>query len=98
MALPSVSAPWIGGQLVTKPFTFAGWELKINYRTGASGFVRVEIQDADGTPIPGYTLDDCPEIIGDEMGRTVAWKQGRDVSRLAGQPVRMRFVMKDANL
>ncbi len=94
----SVSAPWAGGELVTKPFTFAGSALELNYRTGAPGFVRVEIQDAAGTPIPGLTLDDCPEIIGDEIARTVAWKDGADVSRLAGQPVRLRFAMKDADL
>ena len=73
-------------------------QLEINYRTGAPGFVRVEIQDAAGTPIPGYTLEDCPEIIGDEIARVVAWKAGPDVGRLAGQPVRLRFVMKDADL
>jgi len=28
----------------------------------------------------------------------VAWRAGPDVSRLAGQPVRLRFVMKDADL
>jgi hypothetical protein len=94
----SVSAPWAGGELVTKPFTFTGGELELNYRTGAPGFVRVEIQDAAGTPLPGYTLDDCPEIIGDEIERTVAWNGGTDVSRLIGQPVRLRFVMKDADL
>lgn len=94
----SVSAPWAGGAMVTKPFTFTGKELELSYRTGAPGFVRVEIQDAAGTPIPGFTLDDCPEIIGDELGRIVAWKQGADVSRLAGRPVRLRFVMKDADL
>ena len=75
-----------------------GQGLEINYRTGAPGFVRVEIQDAAGKPIPGFTLDDCPEIIGDEIARMVAWKAGPDVSRLAGQPVRLRFVMKDADL
>ncbi len=94
----SVSTPWAGGEMVTKPFTFAGSALEINYRTGAPGFVRVEIQDADGTPIPGFTLDDCPEIIGDEINRTVAWTQGTDVSSLDGRPVRLRFVMKDADL
>jgi hypothetical protein len=94
----SVSAPWTGGEMVTKPFTFAGSALDLNYRTGAPGFVRVEIQDAAGTPIPGYTLDDCPEIIGDEISRIVSWKQGPDVSRLAGQPVRLRCVIKDADL
>jgi len=81
----SVSVPWAGGEMVTKPFTFTGKELELNYRTGAPGFVRVEIQDAAGMPIPSYTLEDCPEIIGDEIARTVAWKQGTDVSRLAGR-------------
>lgn len=94
----SVTAPWAGGEMVTKPFTFTGRELEINYRTGAPGFVRVEIQDATGKPIPGYTLADCPEIIGDEISRIVSWKQGTDVSRHTGQPVRLRFVMKDADL
>ncbi len=94
----SVSAPWAGGEMVTKPFTFSGRKLEINYRTGAPGFVRVEIQDAGGTPIPGYALGDCPEIIGDEIERIVAWKDGPDLSRLAGRPVRLRFAMKDADL
>ncbi len=94
----SVSAPWAGGELVTKPFSFTGRQLEINYRTGAPGFVRVEIQHEDGTPVDGYTLQDCVEIIGDEIERTVAWKRGDDVSPLAGQPVRLRFQMKDADL
>lgn len=94
----SVNAPWSGGEMVTKPIVFAGKLLEINYRTSAAGFVRVEIQTAKGEPIAGYALSDCPEIIGDEIERIVTWKQGPDVSRLAGQPVRLRFVMKDADL
>jgi hypothetical protein len=58
----------------------------------------VEIQDAQGKPIPGYTLDDAQELVGNEIERTVAWKGGPDVSELAGNPVRMRFVLKDADL
>jgi len=94
----SVAAPWAGGELVTKPFTFSGRELEINYRTSAPGFVRIEIQDETGTAFPGFSLDDCPEIIGDEIERIVAWKQGTDVRRLAGHPIRLRFVMKDADV
>jgi hypothetical protein len=94
----SLSAPWAGGEMLTKPFTFTGHRLEINYRTGAPGFVRVEVQDAAGTPIPGYALDDCLEIIGDETERKVRWKGGADVGSLAGQPVRLRFLMKDADL
>ena len=94
----SVTAPWSGGEMITQPFTFSGTGLEINYRTSAAGFVRVEIQDADGKPIPGYSADDSTEIIGDEISRIVTWKQGDDVSRLSGQQIRLRFIMKDADL
>lgn len=94
----SVSAPWAGGELVTPPLIFAGSELELNYRTGAAGSVRVELQDTAGCAFPDHALADCPEIVGDEIERVVAWKRGADVSRLAGQPVRLRFVMKEADL
>lgn len=94
----SVKAPWAGGEMLTKTLTFSGGSLEINYRTGAPGSVRIEIQDAVGEAIPGYALDDSREMIGDETARLAAWKHGADVSRLAGQPVRLRFAMKDADL
>ena len=94
----SVHGPYAGGEMVTKPLKFKGKRLEINYSTSAAGSVRVEIQDADGNPIPGFALEDCPEIIGDQIERTVSWKQGSDLSALAGKPVRLRFVLKDADL
>ncbi len=94
----SVNAPFAGGQLVTKPLVFAGNRLSINYATSAAGQIGVEIEDASGRPIEGYALADCPPIIGDQIDRVVAWKGGPDVKRLAGQAVRLRFVMKDADL
>jgi hypothetical protein len=94
----SVHAPYQVGEMLTRPFVFAGKSLEINYSTSAAGSVRVEVQDKTGKPIPDFTLDDCREIIGDGIERTVAWKPGVDVSKLAGQPVRLRFVMKDADL
>ena len=59
---------------------------------------RVEIQDAFGKSLPGFALTDCAEIVGDEIERVVRWKNGPDVGSLAGQTVRLRFVMKDADL
>jgi len=94
----SVSAPWAGGELLTTPLTFTGGELEINYRTGAAGSLRIEIQDPDGTPLAGFAAADCPEIIGDEIERVVAWKAGGDVASLAGKPVRLRFILADADL
>jgi len=94
----SVHADYVGGEFTTKPFTFAGSELVMNYSTSAVGSMRVEIQDHEGNPIPGYTLADCPEIYGDAIEEAVKWKSGSDVSALAEQVVRLRFVMKDADL
>jgi hypothetical protein len=70
----------------------------INYSTSAVGSVRVEIQDAGGRPIPGYTLRDSEEIYGDDIERAVGWKAGGDVGSLASQVVRLRFALKDADL
>ena len=94
----SVNAPYAGGEMITKPLVFDGRHLAMNYSTSGAGSVRVEIQDAAGKPIPGYTLKDCPEIYGDEIAEAVRWKGGNDVGKLAGKPVRLRFVMKDADL
>lgn len=94
----SVNAPYRGGEVVTKPFRFTGRNLVINFATSAPGGLRFEIQDQERKPIPGYTLEDSVEVIGNEIERTVSWRYGNDVSKLARQAVRLRVVMKDADL
>ena len=94
----SVHAKMAGGEMLTRPLVFAGGELVLNVSTSAAGSVRVELQDEGGYPIAGYGLDDCPEIYGDDLERTVRWEGGGDVSALAGRPVRMRMVLKDADV
>ena len=94
----SVHADYQGGELLTKPLTFEGRELVINYSTSAVGSVRVEVQDAAGNPMEGFRLAQCPEIFGDEIERVVAWQGGGSVAALAGKPVRLRFVLKDSDL
>jgi acetyl esterase/lipase len=94
----SVHALFAGGELLTRPLRFAGSALELNCSTSAAGGIRVEVQDAGGKPIPGYTLADNVEIVGDDVARVVTWKGGADVSKLAGKSVRLRFVMRDADL
>ena len=93
-----VRAPYEGGELVTKPLTFTGKELTLNFATSAAGGIRVEIQDEQGRALPGYALADAIETIGNEIERVVRWRSGSDLSALAGTPVRLRFVLKDARL
>ena len=73
-------------------------ELLINYATSAAGSLRCEIQDADGNPIPGYSLAEADEIYGDEIERAVSWSGYSEVKPLMGKPIRLRFVMSDADL
>jgi hypothetical protein len=93
----SVHAPYAGGEMHTRPLTFKGSQLTLNYQTSAPGGIRVEVQDEAGRPIPGFALEDCQELIGNDIERAAAWKGG-DLAKLAGKPVRLRFVMKDAEL
>lgn len=94
----SARAPLSGGELLTKPLVFAGENLALNFASSAAGDVRVEIQDEAGKAIPGFSLEDCPPLFGDSVERTVSWKGGSDVSSLAGRGVRLRFVLRDADL
>lgn len=94
----SLTAPYKGGKVLTKPFKFSGKKLFLNYATSAPGEIRVEIQDEKGNAIPGYALADCQTVIGNETGRSVNWKGREDLSALVGKTVRLKIEMKDANL
>ena len=95
----SINAPAGGaGELITKPLSYSGSSLRLNFATSAAGRIRVELQHADGTAVDGFALDDCHDVYGDAVDRPVVWKAGADVSRLSGRPVRLRFVLDDADL
>lgn len=56
------------------------------------------VRDSSRNDIPEFVLVDCGEIYGDKLDGLVAWKCDADLSSLAGRPVRLRFVMSDADL
>lgn len=94
----SMHADAKGGEFITKPLRFTGDKLVLNYATSAAGSIQVEIQDDKGSPIPGYTLADMPVLYGDELEAVARWKSGTDLHALVGKPVRLRVVMRDADL
>ena len=91
-------AGYDSGELITKPIMFSGNRMLLNYSTSAVGSLRVELQDKQGQPFPDFALDDCPEIYGDRVDNAVSWKASTDVSSLAGKTVRIRIVLRDADL
>ena len=101
----SIHAGHEGGEWVSRPLVFEGGNLVLNLATSAAGSIRLEVQDTAGRPLPGFALEESPLIWGDEIEHTVRWerKYGQPASsqplkRIAGKPVRLRFVMKDADL
>ncbi|MEF8821730.1 MAG: LamG domain-containing protein [Halovenus sp.] len=99
----SMRAPLSGGEFVTHPVKFMNDQLVLNYATSAAGSIRVELQNPAGKPIKDFTLDDSPEIFGDDLNRVVEWRGDRELADLKDEddeypPVRLRFVMSDADL
>ncbi len=43
-------------------------------------------------------MSDCSLLYGDQIDRVVSWKAGTDVSKLAGEPIRLKVELKDADL
>lgn len=93
--LASLHAGWRGGEMTTKPFVINGERLELNFATSAAGGVRVELQDVDGAALPGFTLGDCIEMIGDRIDRAVRWATS---SPFPQGPVRMMIALRDADV
>ncbi len=93
----SVRAGYRGGELLTRPLLFEGTQLRLNASTSAAGMVRVEIQDEQGRVQAGFAATDMEPWYGDALDVPVRWRGG-DLSPLAGRPVRLRFLLQDADL
>lgn len=89
-----------GGELLSKPITFKGDRLSVNFATREGGHLRVELQDGEGRVIEGYALADCVAMDGDSIQQMVRWKgrDGETLDHLAGQPIRIRFVLSRGDL
>lgn len=94
----AAKAPLEGGEILTKPLSFSGSRLSVNFATSAAGSLHVELTDVAGQPLSGFSLADSDEHFGDSLDRTITWSEKSDTSALAGMPVRLRFRLKDAEL
>jgi len=93
----SLQARGKGGEFHSRPLRFAGKNLELNFVTEKGGEIRVELRDEKETPLPGFGLEDCTILRGDDIAGAVSWKGG-DLGKLAGRVVRMRIVLRDADV
>ena len=94
----SIAAPLDGGEVTTKVLRFEGDHLQLNFATSAAGSIQIEFQSPDGNPYPGFELAESPELFGDHLKHVVTWPNEHHLGELSGKPVRMRFVLRDADL
>ncbi len=89
----SWSAPYRGGEVLTKPITVSGNSMHLNFATSALGDITVSLCDENGRAIEGYTSF---PIFGNSVDRPVEFE--KPLAALNGKQVSIRFRMKDAQL
>lgn len=93
----SLDAIYPEGSAVTKLVTFTGRHLELN-ADAENGCIRVEIVDAHGVPIAGFTKEDCMPFRADDVRGMVKWKTGDSLHGLADTAVRFVFHIQAAKL
>ncbi len=94
----SVNAGEDVGELMTRPFDPGGGEKVFINASAPGGSVGVEVLDQYAEPLESYAREDAIPFTGDEIDHEVQWKERRAMEGLNGAPIRLRFVMKDAEL
>ena len=84
------------GTVTPLPLIFRGKQLVININATASA--KVAITDENGKAFPGFGFDDCDQIKGDFVAKTVTWNGNFSVEAMAGKTVRLNFLMKNTKL
>ena len=87
-----------GGEFTTPVITFSGRRLELNMEGSAGGWLLAEILTPGEKAVASFRLKDCDVVRGNSVKKTVTWKGSRDLSKLAGKPVRLRFVMRSVKL
>ena len=100
VSLTNRSLPGTGdaGELVTRPLVFSGRDLHVNGVVFPKGELRVSVLDAAGNELPGYSTRQALPVRGDHLDSTVRWTGGRTLRQLAGQEVRFKFSVVNADL
>ena len=94
----SADAGYGGGTLATGEVMCTGDRLLLNLDTGALGCARVEILDAEGCPVPGFSARECDPVRINSTGAQVTWKGNPDISALGNKVVKLRFIIQSCKL
>ena len=88
---------YVAGLVTTKPLVMIGRAIGINAAVDG-GVTAVEVQNEDGQPLEGFSIDDCDPFTGDSISHEVTWRGSGDLSGLRGRTVRLHFRMRQSRL
>lgn len=94
----SMRAGFAEGYILTKPIILDGSHLNLNFATSSIGYIKVVLTGENGEEIPGFTEREAIKLIGDQIEGNAKWTSGNSIEALKGQKVRIKFVLKDADL
>jgi hypothetical protein len=94
----SIDGSYDGGQCTTPLLRHAGSQLELNLDTSGGGAAWVEVLDESGVPLPGLSREDATAVWGNGLALRVIWGDRRDLAATAGQPIRLRFHLRDCKL
>lgn len=83
--------------LSTRPVRFSGSRLFVNVDC-PEGELKVEVVDEQGNAVQPFTASLCRPIVGNRTKAEVVWKEGADLSAVAGRPVQFRFLLRRGSL
>jgi len=84
------------GTVVTHPIGNARGPLLVN-ADARGGWLRAELLDVHGLPIPGYTAAECLPVRSDGVAQVIHWRKHAELPEMKA-PLRIRFVMANASL
>jgi hypothetical protein len=93
----SLDAGATEGAVTTRVIRFQGKHLFVNADV-ADGELRAEVLNELGEVVSPFSRDNCRPIRQDATHMQVRWEQGNDLSALAGEPVRLRFHLRNGSL
>ena len=94
----SVNAGKAGGELMTRPFDPGTGEKIFMNANAPKGRIAVEVLDQYAEPLEGFAREVAIPFTGDAIDYEVQWKERSALEGLNGSPIRLRFVMKNAEL
>ena len=88
------------GFLTTEKLSFDGKYFFVNADVKGKGAqLKVELLDADGNPIQGFTKRDCVVMRGaDKTKQLITWKGKQDLGELKGRTIRAKFYLTRGDL